>query len=163
MLSIIDITTYTNVTSLIILSIILCWILPLILMVILFFIDIQLEQEIYTICTFRAIPIKIVNYSSYFVVCVGLEIDFIKLQNELKLFIKQVGEGQQEQEQERCILQVRQFHIANVLNLLWQVFTILITFIILKLTEYTLAIIKPIIRFGITIYFLCFFVGFMYK
>ena len=54
-----------------------------------------------------------------------MEFYFIKLQKEVQLFLSKIE--QKVKEQEQCILQVKQFHIVNVLNLLWQVFTILIT------------------------------------
>ena len=123
-------------------------------MIILFVIDIQLEQEIYKICTFRAYSIKFVNYSSYFIISIFIEFYFVKLQREVQLFIIKIE--QKEKEQEQCILQVKQFHIVNILNLLWQVFTILITFNLLGLSDYSLSIIKPIIRFVITIFFFLF-------
>ena len=137
-----------------VLSIILCWVIPLLLMIILFVIDIQLEQENFKIFTFTAYSIKFVNYSSYFIVGICMEFYFIKLQKEVQLFLSKIE--QKVKEQEQCILQVKQFHIVNVLNLLWQVFTILITFNILGLSEYSLSIIKPIIRFVITIFFFLF-------
>ena len=139
-------------TKYVIFSIMFCWILPLILMIILFFIDIQFTNELYKKCSFRSIPIKIVNYALYFVVCICMEFYFIKIQKEIKLFLQKIGE----KENKESILQVQQFHIVNIINVLWQIFTILITFNLLKLSEYTLSIIKPIIRFLISIFFFLF-------
>ena len=45
------------------------------------------------------------------------------MQREVQLFIIKIE--QKEKEQEQYILQVKQFHIVNILNLLWQVFTII--------------------------------------
>ena len=87
-----------------------------------------------------------------------MEFYFIKPQKEAQLFLSKIEQKVKEKEQR--ILQVKQFHIVNVLNLLWQVFTILITFNILGLSEYSLSIIKPIIRFVITIFFSFYFCGF---
>ena len=75
-----------------ILSIILCWCLPLVLYIVLFVLDIQTDLEIWTICTFRNFGPKYVNYSMYFVICVFLEFIFCKVQRELKKFIKEIKE-----------------------------------------------------------------------
>ena len=142
-----------------ILSAILCWILPVILCAVLFIIDIQVKTEIWTVCTVRSYFPKSINYSMYFVLSLILEFIFLKLQGELGRFIKDVEKKTKGKIKEKCIIQFKQFHIMNFLNLVWQIFTLFITFNWLSLEKNTLDIIKPIIRFVNTV--LCFFFVFI--
>ena len=83
----------------------------------------------------------------------------MKLQGELNRFIKDVDNKTKGKIKEKCIIQFKQFHIMNFINLVWQIFTLFITFNWLSLEKNTLDIIKPIIRFVNTV--LCFFFVFI--
>ena len=139
-----------------ILSILLCWLLPLIIVFIMYFIDKHLKpDDPEKKCTFSSEPIKIVTYCSYFVICVVLEFLYWKLELELRALMKEAEKKTRGKHKEKCILQFKRFHIMNVANLVWQLFTVLIAFNVFRIdsSKPILGTLRNVIRLVVTIFF----------
>lgn len=141
-----------------ILSIILCWVIPLILVTIMYIVDIKIvPDDPLKTCTFKSKPIKIIMYISYFVICVGIEILFLKLEVKLRALMKEAEKKTRGKHKEKCILQFKKFHIANVANLVWQLFTVMIAFNVFRIENETiLSTLRNVIRLVITVFVFCF-------
>ena len=142
-----------------ILSIVFCWVLPLIIVFIMYFIDIKIEpNDPEKTCTFKSNPIKIVTYLSYFVICIVLEFLYWKLELKLRALMKEAEKKTRGKHKEKCILQFKKFHIMNVANLVWQLFTVLVAFNLfgMERDDPILGTLRNVIRLGVTIFFFCF-------
>ena len=139
------------------LSILLCWVVPLIISITMYIIDIRLEPlDPKKKSTFQSNYIKIMTYLIYFVICVILEFIYWELELKLRALMKEAEKKTRGKHKEKCILQFKRFHIVNVANLIWQLFTVGIAFNVFHFGDELLSTMKNIIRLGITVFFFSF-------
>ena len=95
------------------------------------------------------------TYLIYIVICVILEFIYWQLELKLRALMKEAEKKTRGKHKEKCILQFKRFHIVNVANLVWQLFTVVIAFKFFDFSDDLLGTLRNIIRLGITVF--CFF------